>query len=137
MSEDTLEPDELAKTGPADKSEGDAVIADEERLRGDIVRLTADLENLKKDVFTQSTESARHAMEHAVRTVAPALDALFAAARAMENGSMDEELTQWREGLKKVQDRFEQSFVELGIVPVPVDGTYDPNYPQAIQRLSC
>jgi molecular chaperone GrpE (heat shock protein) len=134
MHEDIPTGDELAQG--AATSDTDAVVQDEQQLKGDIVRLSADLENLKKDVLTQSAESARRATEQVVRAVAPALDALLAAARAMENGNGDAELSQWREGLQKVRDRFEQSFVELGIVPVPVDGTYDPKYHEAVERVA-
>lgn len=119
---------------PIEKAE-EPVIEDEERLTDDIVRLTADLENLKKDILAQSTESARRATELTVRAMSPAIDALEMAIRSMQNGNSDDEMKQWREGIEKVRDRFTAAMLELGIVPVPVDGNYDPKYHEALERV--
>lgn len=111
------------------------VIDQEEKLKADIVGLSADLENLKKNILTEAQDSRRRALEFSIRAMAPAIDALEMALRTMREESQSEELAGWREGIEKVHDRFVQAMLELGVVPVPVDGTYDPKFHESIEQV--
>ena len=111
------------------------VVNQEEQLKGDVLRLTADLENLKKSILAESADARRRAIELAIRAFAPGIDAIELALRSMQDGTDDESLATWREGVEKVRDRFTQAMLELGAVPVPVDGTYDPKFHEAVEKV--
>jgi len=111
------------------------VVKEEEQLKGDVLQLSADLENLKKSILTESAEARRRATQLAIQAFAPAIDALEMALRSMQDGNDEESLSTWRAGVEKVRDRFTQAMLELGAVPIPVDGTYDPKFHEAVEKV--
>ncbi len=131
--------DELAEAAEA-LAEGardgtNEVVRDEEQLKNDILRLSADLENLRKNVFSETIDARQRALTDAIRAMIPALDALEVALRIMREESQNGDLADWREGIERVQDLFTAALLELGAVPIPTDGNYDPKFHEAIEKV--
>ena len=130
--------DELAEAAET-LAEGEGaqkdVVDTEEQLRDDILRLSADLENLKKNVLTETAEARRRATAEAIRALTPAMNALDVALRTMREETQNGDLADWREGVEKVRDLFEAAMLELGAVPIPTDGSYDPKFHEAVEKV--
>ena len=135
--EESAELQEAAETLKEGEAAAQAeVVNTEDQLRDDIVRLSADIENLKKNVLQETADARRRATEEAVRALAPAFTALEAALRTMREETQSGDLATWREGIEKVQDLFSAALLELGAVPIPTDGNYDPKFHEAVEKVA-
>lgn len=104
---------------------------DRVELRDAFTRLTADFENLRKDAQRMRHDARRFGIAEAVRAVAAAYDALcFAELHASEHSPS------LREGIEKIADQFAQGLKTLGVARIPVEGSYDPKFHEAVEHIS-
>lgn len=97
-----------------------------------LTQLAADFENFRKDAVRGMEEAERFGIGTFVRTLAPALDSF---ALALENAEGKIE-TQYMKGFRKVYEQFVGALESNGIVKIPVKGSYDPKFHEAVEQVA-
>jgi len=97
-----------------------------------LTQLAADFENFRKDAARGMEEAERFGMRALVQTLAPALASYVLALQNAE-GKID---AQYMKGLRKMYEQFVGAFELNGIVKIPVEGSYDPKFHEAVERVA-
>ncbi|MBI4134014.1 MAG: nucleotide exchange factor GrpE [Candidatus Terrybacteria bacterium] len=104
---------------------------DRTELRDALTRLTADFENLRKDTQRMRHDARRFGISEAVRAMAAVYDTLRFAELHVSGHSPS-----LREGIEKIADQFAQGLKTLGVTRIPVEGSYDPKFHEAVEHIS-
>lgn len=106
--------------------------AEAEQLRNELVQLSADFENFRKEITQSLMGSERFARATVIRSLAPSLDSFDFALRESQ-GKVE---PQFLSGFQKVYDQMVRAFSSFGVVKIPARGSYDPKYHEAIERVA-
>lgn len=97
-----------------------------------LLRLAADLENLKKRQEKERGELVQFAHENLLKELLPVLDNLE---RALEHGRQSEAPAPWLEGVELVQQEFLKVLARFGVTPLECVGEqFDPAFHHAVME---
>lgn len=97
-----------------------------------LTQLAADFENFRKDAARGMEEAERFGVRAFVLALAPALDSFTLALRSAE-GKVEK---QYVIGFQKVYEQLVGVFASAGVVKTPIEGSYDPKFHEAVERVA-
>ncbi len=104
-------------------------------------RAIADYENLKKQTAEDKKNFTEYAHEQLLNDLLPAVDQFETALKFLPDISQlpdphKKQIENWLVGIKAVNQLWEQSFNEIGLIKIPTDCEFDPNLHTAISQES-
>lgn len=119
------------QTAPADPLAD--VTAERDKLRDQLLRTVAEMENVRKRLQRERDEERRYAALPVVRDLLPAIDNLQRALAAGEQDRPDDPLLA---GVKMVLKQVEEVLSRHQIEPIPAVGQpFDPHLHEALQQV--
>ncbi len=108
----------------------EALRAENEGLKDRVLRLAADLENLRRRTAKERTEWADRAVEGVVRDLLPTLDAFD---RALSSGETGADAATLLEGMRLTRRLLDGALTARGVAPVDATGEpFDPARHEAV-----
>ncbi|HEU0050759.1 MAG TPA: nucleotide exchange factor GrpE [Patescibacteria group bacterium] len=89
-------------------------------------RAQADYQNLKKDMERERVEVSKFANERLLQDLLPALDQFTVAMQHAPAQSDGKGFEQWMQGLRAVEQLWEQTLRAIGLERIQTDGRFDP-----------
>ena len=106
-------------------------LADElNKVKEDLIRATADFENIKKRLEREKAEALKFANESFARDLLPVIDALEIAAN-LQSGD-DEIANKIKDGINLTIEQFKKCFEKYGIKEIDTTGEFNPEFHQAV-----
>jgi molecular chaperone GrpE len=106
---------------------------DNERIRGQMLRIAADFDNFRKRSRREIEDASRRSREDLLRELLPVFDNLERAATHAEQASDARAVA---DGVKMVLRQFQDTLNKIGITRVKSIGMpFDPNFHEAIQQI--
>ncbi|WP_263833009.1 nucleotide exchange factor GrpE [Sulfurospirillum oryzae] len=101
------------------------------------LRANADFDNMKRRLEKEKMQAISYAHEVFARDLLPVIDSLEMAILAGSNTEIEsgELLSKVKEGLGLTIDQFRKAFEKHGIELVDIEGTFDPNFHEAVMQL--
>jgi len=97
-----------------------------------LLRLAADMENLKKRQERERSELLQFANENLIKELLPVVDNLE---RALEHGRQSEAPQAWLQGIDLVYQGFLKALAKFGVTPLASVGQpFDPNFHNAVMQ---
>ncbi|MEE3704283.1 nucleotide exchange factor GrpE [Campylobacter sp. CX2-8023-23] len=113
-----------------EQSELDSELA---KVKEDLIRATADFENIKKRLEREKTEALKFANESFARDLLPVIDALEIAAN-LQSGD-DEIANKIKDGINLTIEQFKKCFEKYGIKEIDTSGEFNPEVHNAINYI--
>lgn len=101
------------------------------KVKEDLIRATADFENIKKRLEREKVDALKFANEGFARDLLPVIDALEIAANI--NGSDD--IAAMKDGINLTIEQFKKCFEKYGIKEINTDGEFNPEVHNAINYI--
>lgn len=101
------------------------------KVKEDLIRATADFENIKKRLEREKADALKFANEGFARDLLPVIDALEIAANI--NGSDD--IVAMKDGINLTIEQFKKCFEKYGIKEINTDGEFNPEVHNAINYI--
>jgi molecular chaperone GrpE len=101
------------------------------KVKEDLIRATADFENIKKRLEREKADALKFANEGFARDLLPVIDALEIAANI--NGSDD--IAAMKDGINLTIEQFKKCFEKYGIKEISTDGEFNPEVHNAINYI--
>lgn len=101
------------------------------------LRANADFDNMKRRLEKEKMQAISYAHEVFARDLLPAIDSLEMAILAGSNTEIEsgELLGKVKEGLELTIEQFRKAFEKHGVELVDIEGTFDPNFHEAVMQL--
>lgn len=120
----------------------DAVTAERDRLAAEkaslddlLMRRQADLENYRRRVEREKSETREFASMDATQSLLPLLDDFERALRAAPSGYEEGPVSEYTKGMELIYRRLLDTLTKLGLEPIAAQGQpFDPNLHNAIQK---
>ncbi|MEE3776188.1 nucleotide exchange factor GrpE [Campylobacter sp. CX2-4080-23] len=113
-----------------EQSELDSELA---KVKEDLIRATADFENIKKRLEREKAEALKFANESFARDLLPVIDALEIAAN-LQSGD-DEIANKIKDGINLTIEQFKKCFEKYGIKEIDTNGEFNPEFHNAINYI--
>lgn len=106
-------------------------------LEDKYLRANADFDNMKRRLEKEKMQAIAYAHEVFARDLLPVIDSLEMAILAGSNTEVEsgELLNKVKEGLGLTIEQFRKAFEKHGIELVDIEGTFDPNFHEAVMQL--
>ncbi len=106
-------------------------------LEDKYLRANADFDNMKRRLEKEKMQAIAYAHEVFARDLLPVIDSLEMAILAGSNAEIEsgELLNKVREGLGLTIEQFRKAFEKHGVELVDIEGTFDPNFHEAVMQL--
>lgn len=101
------------------------------KVKEDLIRATADFENIKKRLEREKADALKFANEGFARDLLPVIDALEIAANI--DGSDD--IAAMKDGINLTIEQFKKCFEKYGIKEINTDGEFNPEVHNAINYI--
>ncbi|MBO7155120.1 MAG: nucleotide exchange factor GrpE [Campylobacter sp.] len=101
------------------------------KVKEDLIRATADFENIKKRLEREKADALKFANEGFARDLLPVIDALEIAANI--DGSDD--IAAMKDGINLTIEQFKKCFEKYGIKEISTDGEFNPEVHNAINYI--
>ncbi|WP_373924813.1 nucleotide exchange factor GrpE [Campylobacter hyointestinalis] len=102
-------------------------------LKENLIRATADFENIKKRLEREKSEAVKFANESFARDLLPVIDALEIASN-LQSGD-DEIANKIKDGINLTIEQFKKSFEKYGIKEISTDTEFNPEVHNAINYI--
>lgn len=101
------------------------------------LRANADFDNMKRRLEKEKMQAISYAHEVFARDLLPVIDSLEMAILAGGNPDVEssELLSKVKEGLELTIEQFRKAFEKHGVELVDIEGTFDPNFHEAVMQL--
>ena len=101
------------------------------------LRANADFDNMKRRLEKEKMQAISYAHEVFARDLLPVIDSLEMAILAGNNTDVEsgELLSKVKEGIELTIEQFRKAFEKHGVELVDIDGTFDPNFHEAVMQL--
>lgn len=134
-SECSDEKDEACECEPI--SEVDELKSKVAELEDRYIRANADFDNMKRRLEKEKMQAISYAHEVFARDLLPVIDSLEMAILAGNNTDVEsgELLSKVKEGIELTIEQFRKAFEKHGIELVDIEGTFDPNFHEAVMQL--
>lgn len=119
------------------ESECDVLKAKVIELEDKYLRANADFDNIKRRLEKEKMQAVAYAHEVFARDLLPVIDSLEMAILAGNNQEIEsaELLSKVKEGIELTIDQFRKAFEKHGVELVDIEGTFDPNFHEAVMQL--
>ncbi len=106
-------------------------------LEDKYLRANADFDNMKRRLEKEKMQAIAYAHEVFARDLLPVIDSLEMAILAGSNAEIEsgELLNKVKEGLGLTIEQFRKAFEKHGVELVDIEGTFDPNFHEAVMQL--
>lgn len=106
-------------------------------LEDKYLRANADFDNMKRRLEKEKMQAISYAHEVFARDLLPVIDSLEMAILAGNNTEVEsaELLGKVQEGLGLTIEQFRKAFEKHGVELVDIEGTFDPNFHEAVMQL--
>lgn len=106
-------------------------------LEDKYLRANADFDNMKRRLEKEKMQAISYAHEVFARDLLPVIDSLEMAILAGSNTEIEsgELLSKVKEGLGLTIEQFRKAFEKHGVELVNIEGTFDPNFHEAVMQL--
>lgn len=101
------------------------------QVKEDLIRATADFENIKKRLEREKADALKFANEGFARDLLPVIDALEIAAN-IDGG---DEMAAMKDGINLTIEQFKKCFEKYGIKEISTDGEFNPEVHNAINYI--
>ena len=101
------------------------------KVKEDLIRATADFENIKKRLEREKADALKFANEGFARDLLPVIDALEIAANI--DGS--DEIAAMKDGINLTIEQFKKCFEKYGIKEISTDGEFNPEVHNALNYI--
>lgn len=101
------------------------------KVKEDLIRATADFENIKKRLEREKADALKFANEGFARDLLPVIDALEIAAN-IDGG---DEIAAMKDGINLTIEQFKKCFEKYGIKEISTDGEFNPEVHNAINYI--
>ena len=101
------------------------------KVKEDLIRATADFENIKKRLEREKADALKFANEGFARDLLPVIDALEIAAN-IDGGN---EIAAMKDGINLTIEQFKKCFEKYGIKEISTDGEFNPEVHNAINYI--
>ena len=101
------------------------------KVKEDLIRATADFENIKKRLEREKADALKFANEGFARDLLPVIDALEIAAN-IDGG---DEIAAMKDGINLTIEKFKKCFEKYGIKEISTDGEFNPEVHNAINYI--
>lgn len=116
-------------------AERDKLAADKATLEDLLVRRQADLENYRRRVEREKSETREFASMEATQSLLPLLDDFERSLKAAPAGYEEGPLAEYAKGVELIYRRLLETLSKLGLEPIAAQGAiFDPNLHNAIQK---
>nr|WP_236846863.1 MULTISPECIES: nucleotide exchange factor GrpE [unclassified Campylobacter] len=116
-----------------EKNCGDDLADELNKVKEDLIRATADFENIKKRLEREKAEALKFANESFARDLLPVIDALEIAAN-LQSG--DDEITnKIKDGINLTIEQFKKCFEKYGIKEIDTNVEFNPEFHNAINYI--
>lgn len=130
----TTAPDVLAHL-EAITAERDRLAAEKASLDDLLLRRQADLENYRRRVEREKSDTREFASMDATQSLLPVLDDFERALKAAPAGHEEGPVAEYTKGMELIYRRLLDTLSKLGLEPIPTQGQiFDPNIHNAIQK---
>lgn len=118
-------------------SEVDVLKSKLAELEDKYVRANADFDNIKRRLEKEKMQAIAYAHEVFARDLLPVIDSLEMAILAGNNQDVEsgELLSKVKEGIELTIEQFRKAFEKHGVDLVDIEGTFDPNFHEAVMQL--
>jgi molecular chaperone GrpE len=101
------------------------------------LRANADFDNMKRRLEKEKMQAVAYAHEVFARDLLPVIDSLEMAIVAGNNQEIEsaELLGKVKEGIELTIEQFKKAFEKHGVELVDIEGTFDPNFHEAVMQL--
>ncbi len=101
------------------------------------LRANADFDNMKRRLEKEKMQAISYAHEVFARDLLPVIDSLEMAILAGNNTDVEsgELLSKVKEGIELTIEQFRKAFEKHGVELVDIEGTFDPNFHEAVMQL--
>jgi len=129
--------DEDAACECEQKSELEELQSKVAELEDRYLRANADFDNMKRRLEKEKMQAISYAHEVFARDLLPVIDSLEMAILAGSNAEIEsgELLSKVKEGLGLTIEQFRKAFEKHGVELVDIEGTFDPNFHEAVIQL--
>ena len=119
------------------KSEVEELKAKVAELEDKYLRANADFDNMKRRLEKEKMQAIAYAHEVFARDLLPVIDSLEMAILAGNNADVDSAdlFVKVKEGLELTIEQFRKTFEKHGVELVDVEGTFDPNFHEAVMQV--
>lgn len=119
------------------KSELEELQSKVAELEDRYLRANADFDNMKRRLEKEKMQAISYAHEVFARDLLPVIDSLEMAILAGSNIEIEskELLSKVKEGLGLTIEQFRKAFEKHGVELVDIEGTFDPNFHEAVMQL--
>ena len=119
------------------KSEVEELQSKVAELEDKYLRANADFDNMKRRLEKEKMQAISYAHEVFARDLLPVIDSLEMAILAGGNTEIEsgELLGKVKEGLGLTIEQFRKAFEKHGVELVSIEGTFDPNFHEAVMQL--
>jgi len=119
------------------KSEVEELQSKVAELEDKYLRANADFDNMKRRLEKEKMQAISYAHEVFARDLLPVIDSLEMAILAGGNTEIEsgELLGKVKEGLGLTIEQFRKAFEKHGVELVAIEGTFDPNFHEAVMQL--
>lgn len=106
-------------------------------LEDKYLRANADFDNMKRRLEKEKMQAISYSHEVFARDLLPVIDSLEMAILAGSNPDVEsgELLSKVKEGLELTIEQFRKAFEKHGVELVDIEGTFDPNFHEAVMQL--
>lgn len=116
-------------------AERDKLAADKATLEDWLVRRQADLENYRRRVEREKSETREFASMDATQSLLPLLDDFERSLKAAPAGYEEGPLAEYAKGVELIYRRLLETLTKLGLEPIAAQGAiFDPKLHNAIQK---
>ena len=121
----------------SDNNEVEALKLKVSELEDKYLRANADFDNMKRRLEKEKMQAISYAHEVFARDLLPVIDSLEMAILAGNNTEVEsaELLSKVQEGLGLTIEQFRKAFEKHGVELVDIEGTFDPNFHEAVMQL--
>ena len=112
-----------SKNDKSDEKQNELVLC-----QAQLLRATADLQNLKRRVSKERAEWGVMGQLDVLSNFLPVVDAMSAA----ESSDLNEHELEWFKGFKLIQDKLDSALQSSGVKEIACDGKFDPEFHEAL-----
>ncbi len=109
--------------------------ADTDKLKAQLLRVSADFENYKRRIDREKRDWLNMAQADLLERFLPFSNDLSRAMDACKREDEDGKLLPWVEGFEIIQKNLEKTFTDVGVTEIDCLGQFDPEFHEALVQI--
>jgi len=111
-------------------------VAPEESWKEQLLRVSADFQNLKRRVEKEKLEWIKIAQVDVIKSFLSLVDDFDRAIESSERSSLSDEVKAWLEGFKMIRKNLSKKLSDLGVSEIDYGKEFDPHLHEALMQVS-